>query len=165
MIKKGSLSYSILLSLEKSIEAGATVADFLDEPHRWAFTGYRKNINYGSLHRAIQRLRKEDFIETPKDGHRILLKLTDKGRQTLILKKLLEDNNWDGKWRLVIFDIPEKHKKLRNVFRARLRQWQFVPWQKSVWASKKNIAIELRNFIKETQLENWVKVVVSSDVD
>ncbi len=29
--------------------------------------------------------------------------------------------HWDGKWRLVIFDVPEEHKKARDALRRKLK--------------------------------------------
>ena|SRR3990167_3778574 len=162
MIKKGSVSYFLLLALEKTIEGGTPLLDFLASPRTFVWTGYRTNLNYSTLYKTVQQLRLKGYIETQKDGHQIFLRLLDKGRQELILKKLLENKTWDGKWRVVIFDIPEKHRKLRNVLRSQLRQWQFVPWQKSVWASKKNLEKELDKFLNDTKLSRWVRVLVAS---
>lgn len=163
MIKKGSTTYFLLLALEKAIETGTPFLDFLASPHTFVWTGYRTNLNYSTLYKAVRQLRQKGYIETQKNGRQIFLRLTDKGQQEIILKKLLEDENWDGKWRVVIFDIPEKHRKLRNTLRSQLKQWQFIPWQKSVWASKKNIDKELIKFLKNAQLSDWVKVFIASE--
>src|SRR3989344_2732209 len=114
MIKKGSLSYYLLLSLEKGLETGTPFLDFLAKPHSFIWTGYRTNLNYSNLYKTIRQLRIRGYIESSKDGRKMLLKLTDKGKQEVTLKKLLENETWDGKWRVIIFDIPEKHRKLRN---------------------------------------------------
>lgn len=163
MIKKGSTTYYLLLALEKTIQANVFLLEFAHDVHlrRWFDP---ENINYGALYEAVRELREKGFIETRKDGRRILLRLTDKGREEAIVKKLLAEEKWDGKWRIVIFDIPEKHRKLRSTLRSKLREWEFEPWQKSVWAGKKNVTEPLRNFIKEVGLAEWVRVVVGSDV-
>ena len=163
MIKKGSLTYYLLLALEKGIEAGTPLVDFLADPHTFVWTGYRTNLNYSNLYKTVRQLRINGYIETPKDGKNILLKLTAKGRQEVVLKKLLEDDSWDGKWRIVIFDIPEKHRHLRDTFRIQLRQFQFTPWQKSVWAGRKNVTYELRKFVKDVGLSPWVKILETTE--
>lgn len=164
MIRKNSLAYFILLSLEKSIQAGVLLTDFAYNSHELLYR-YPGDINYGGLYQAIRDLREKGFLETEKDGKKLLIKLTDRGRQEAILKKLLANEEWDGKWRIVIFDIPEKHRKLRDVLRSKLREWEFVPWQKSVWAGKKDVTGHLRIFIEEVGLSDWVRVVVSVDVN
>lgn len=47
--------------------------------------------------------------------------------------KLQKPRKWDGKWRVIIFDIPEKLKKTRNHLTLLLRQAGFVRLQDSVW--------------------------------
>ncbi len=49
--------------------------------------------------------------------------------------KLLPPKSWDKKWRLVIFDVPEKYKQLRDLFRMRLKQVGLYQLQKSVYVS------------------------------
>lgn len=163
MIKKGSLTYFILLTLEKSIETGTPLLDFLGNPGKFAWTGYRTNLNYSHLYKTVRELRIKGYIETPKDGRKIFLKLTDKGRQEVVLKKLLEDDMWDGKWRIVIFDIPEKHRHLRDAFRSRLKEFQFNKLQKSVWVGRKNVTKELRKFVEDVELSQWVKIFEATE--
>ncbi len=40
---------------------------------------------------------------------------------------------WDGKWRVLIFDIPERKKTLRDKMRLTLSSVGFVRLQQSVW--------------------------------
>ena len=40
---------------------------------------------------------------------------------------------WDGKWRIVIFDVPEKMKRAREALREKLRELGFKELQKSVF--------------------------------
>lgn len=165
MIKKNSLSYYLLLGLEKSIQSGVFLIDFAQYYYRYVHSDYDpRELNYGALYQAVRDLREKGFIETEKDGKRILLRLTETGRQEAIIKKLLAEDKWDGKWRVVVFDIPEKHKKLRHALRWKLKEWEFTFWQKSVWVSKKDIVEPLRNFIKEIDITQWVKVFTAEDI-
>ena len=47
--------------------------------------------------------------------------------------KLQKPKRWDGKWRVLIFDIPEKRKGLRDKVRRTLTAVGFVRLQDSVW--------------------------------
>lgn len=49
--------------------------------------------------------------------------------------RLKKPKKWDGKWRVVVFDIPEKYKKVRDIFRMRLKQLGLYPFQESVFVS------------------------------
>ena len=77
--------------------------------------------------------------------------------------KSLEEE-WDGKWRIVVFDIPESHRKERSVLRAHLKIWGFTPWQQSVWAVDKNVTKPLRDFVDEAGIQEWVKIIESEKV-
>lgn len=47
--------------------------------------------------------------------------------------KIKKPDKWDGKWRMVIFDIPEKKKKAREALRDKLKNLGFKELQKSVF--------------------------------
>ena len=47
--------------------------------------------------------------------------------------KLNKKRWWDGKWSLVIFDVPHSQKKIRDALRAKLRELEFYAIQKSVF--------------------------------
>ena len=84
--------------------------------------------------RAIERLIELEFIE--KRAER--LSITATGHTALIdrieiTKRLLETKTWDGKWRIVTFDIPEKYTLLRDKIRHILKRAGFVRLQHSVW--------------------------------
>lgn len=59
--------------------------------------------------------------------------LTIKGK--LKYESLKENNNkkWDGKWRIVSFDIYEKNRKKRGLLRKELRTYGFQMLQQSIW--------------------------------
>lgn len=40
---------------------------------------------------------------------------------------------WDGKWRIVMYDIPEEKKAAREQIRRLIKQLGFVQLQRSVW--------------------------------
>ena len=66
------------------------------------------------------------------------LRLTPKGEKVLRALEvrdfhLQKPKRWDGKWRVLIFDVPEKRKKTREQIRQALLQIGFVRLQDSVW--------------------------------
>src|SRR3989344_4076427 len=44
-----------------------------------------------------------------------------------------KSKKWDGKWRIIIFDIPQELHRERNILRRRLRSMGFYMLQKSVF--------------------------------
>lgn len=161
-IIKGSLSDVILLALEKTVDGYIRVEDFLYNTHIYA-KGYERHLNKSALSKALRRLREKGLVETYALSDKLAYKLTVAG-QNLTAIRYFDEKNWDGIWRVVIFDIPENRRRIRRILRDRLKVWGFVPWQKSVWASQRNIARELDEIIKELQIEEWVIVLESKNI-
>lgn len=91
--------------------------------------------------KVIKRLNKQKYVRVAylEEG-RVKVKITKNG----LIKALsyqLDDmkinipKKWDKKWRAVIFDIPEKYKRVRDLFRMRLKQMDLFPLQESVYVS------------------------------
>lgn len=149
-----------MFSLEMVVDGYVALEDFLYNPG-FHVSGMRE-VPKSELSQAIKRLRKRGLIETAVNEKKILLKLSQTGKASIRFNKII-NQPWDGKWRIVIFDIPETHKAVRNLFRRRLRDWEFQNFQKSVWISKLNVTQELRKFIKELEIDRWVSVIESND--
>ncbi len=165
MKRKETIADLLLLILEKSVDGYVRMEDFLYNPWFYAYSGgWQYPLKKSSVSQALKRLRLKGIIDADKKANEITYQLTESGKKQLELRKLLMDESWDGRWRIVIFDIPEKMKKVRNVFRSKLKEWGFEPWQKSVWASKKNITRPLREFILELGIGEWVRVIEADNV-
>jgi DNA-binding transcriptional regulator PaaX len=86
------------------------------------------------IKRTIKRLKRQELVE--QQGSIYLL--TRRGKRW-VLKYTLEDlsipkpKNWDGKWRMVIYDVARHKAALRNIFRTTLRRLGFYNVQESVW--------------------------------
>lgn len=82
------------------------------------------------------RLVKAGLLARDKGG---LLRITAKGErklEQLEMKgfKLKKPKKWDKKWRVVIFDISEKKRQVRDRLRVTLASVGFIKIQNSVWA-------------------------------
>ena len=101
----------------------------------------RKKIKNASLkykvNATIARLEKEGCIIFEEDKGVVYASLTEKGRERLqsyeSKNDFLKNRVWDGKWRIVIFDVEEAKRKARDKLRHSLRQFGFLCLQKSVW--------------------------------
>ena len=73
------------------------------------------------------------------------------------------EEDWDGKYRIVIWDIPEVNRRVRDLFRRKLREWEFVSLQKSVWVSRKNVTKKINKLINELELSKLIIVIETND--
>ena len=71
------------------------------------------------------------------EKHGNTIALTEKGRRYLAKTKAKESagkkQKWDGKWRIVIFDVWEKHRGKRDMLRKEIKEFGFAQLQQSVW--------------------------------
>ena len=163
MNKRKSLSKFILLMLEKAVDGYVNLDDFINNPGLYAF-GTRE-VNKSAFANALKRLRENGFVELISDKE-LVLRLTDTGRSKALWTKMrLVDEKWDGKWRIVSWDIPEKRRKARDLLRHQLKQLGFIKFQNSIWASKRNCTTLLKEYIKKVGIGDWVKVFESSTLD
>lgn len=162
MGKRSKTTDLLLFALEKTIDSGILLYDFAYNTHHYVYG--TPNLDRYQLYHIVHRLTKKGWVETYKNEGKILIKLTNKGKNQLAIEKALKEKKWDGYFRVVIFDVPEKYRKVRNVFRHRLKEWGFVALQKSVWVNKQDLAEPLREFIKDLGIEDWVLVLVSKDM-
>ncbi len=98
-----------------------------------------KKFNKNQIRDSLNHLRREKLIEyvTEKNG-KTLVRITKKGKAKLRifdieLIKIKKPKKWDGKWRLVMFDIPMRFTKGREALRYHLRDLGFYQFQKSAW--------------------------------
>lgn len=97
-----------------------------------------KKYNLSYLKRTLSHLKKTKKIEIiHKDGIEIL-KLSHHGKVKLLkysLDRLHIDKpkKWDGKWRLVLYDVPKSDKSLGDAIRRNLLNFDFYPIQESVY--------------------------------
>lgn len=91
------------------------------------------NINH-----SIKRLKDHGFICFETNSRGTFARLTPKGEDKLrkfelLDYKLKKPKKWDGKWRLLTFDIKEERKGTRDKIRFTLKRIGFLRLQDSVW--------------------------------
>ena len=124
----------------------------------------RKNV-----YDTIYNLKKKGLVkEISKNGKRFL-ELTKKGEMEILFVKahLLNPKlfKWDGKWREIIFDIPEDAKDKRDKLRRLLKQNNFVKLQASVFISPYPLNRAAIAYLKETGLIEFIRLARIDELD
>ncbi len=101
--------------------------------------GYKKGAQFNyQAKTAIGRLANKGLITfEERDGKRYA-RVTEAGEQMLEFESLRDKGTqnpkrWDGQWRVVLFDIPERRRGVRNRLRLFMQEYGFVRLQDSVW--------------------------------
>ncbi len=145
-MKQSHVVKKILYALEYGITA--TAISFQDASLRRKEYLLAKALDHLFLNVAeknkarqnITRLYLKRKIEYVKKGNRYILQLTESGKKRLLDYKLEEiiiqpQKIWDGMWRIIIFDIPEKKKSARDSIGFHLRRMGCAQIQDSVFVT------------------------------
>lgn len=130
-----------LLKLKKFINTGNKKLDLTKELLCSIALGEKLSpdvCNKRKITQAFSGLRRYKFVRHTKEHKKNIYSLTPKGEARLrdiVIDEIEIKNlkNWDGKWRLVMYDLPIRFKKARNAFRWKLKDLGFYQFQKSVW--------------------------------
>lgn len=102
--------------------------------------GKLRNQQRGSVvvRTALHRLKNRKLIYCERQNNKIIYALTEEGEKAAenIRAKLekTKPKKWDGKWRVIVFDVPEKLRGKRDILRKELNNFGFMQLQRSVWA-------------------------------
>ncbi|MEK7128271.1 MAG: hypothetical protein AAB933_01780 [Patescibacteria group bacterium] len=98
-----------------------------------------KKYSKKQISSVFDSMKRQKLIEYVSDKNgKTIVKITKKGKSRLRafdieLMKIKKQNKWDGKWRLVMFDIPMRFTKGREALRFHLKDLNFFQFQKSAW--------------------------------
>lgn len=138
--RKGELAMEILLMIAAGIAIPAALImpgfplalkPFLGQVMERS--GMRKSR---SLLVSLSRLKKRGLVSIGERNGQQVLTLTERGKKRVLEYEIdriviKRPRKWDGLWRMVLFDIPEKRKRGREALRTKLKQLGFYPIQKS----------------------------------
>lgn len=150
MLKKG-LKRDILILLAALVDE-IDAYSFKNQLRRMFFDGWYKRSSFGP---AVSRLLSVGEIEKIEKDGKPFYRLTSKGSKRLkenipIFK--LATQLWDGRWRIVIFDIKEENRFLRDALRDKLLSLGFGKWQRSVYITPHDIEQEINQYLQSKKL-------------
>lgn len=97
-----------------------------------------KKFNCSRVKQSVNRLKRRGLVKSQIKNKALVVALTNKGKQELLRydfdeMRLKKAKSWDGKWRIVIFDIPEFRKVARDALRRKFNFLGMYQLQKSVF--------------------------------
>lgn len=125
--------------------------------------------SYAEFKNMVYHLRRQKWVEVVKRNDERFLRLTRAGELEALLAKArlpaAQRTRWDGKWRLVIFDIPEESATQRDLLRRLLRKNDFYKLQASVFISPYPLNREAIDYLKETGLIEFIRIMKVDEMD
>ena len=168
--KSSSIGQKILLLLLAGVALGLTYSPkrqlrVVEELQReW------RNIDRKELENTIRQLYKSKIVEARenKDGTSTLV-LSEKGKARTLTYRFeemrIQAGHWDGKWRIVAFDVPEKKKPEREALRRKLRELGFYELQKSVFVFPYECKDEIDFIVEFFNMRSYVRYGVLEAID
>ena len=122
-----------------------------------------KEIDRKRLTQAVREFYAERVVDyKEKEDGKVEIILTKNGRKKALKfqfdeMKIKKPDEWDGKWRVVIFDIPEKKKRAREALRDKLKELGFKELQKSVFIFPFECEDEIDFIVEVFEIRNCVR--------
>ena len=170
-MKKGKIAHEILRVLSgrgmsvASLSGSSISSAFIPRLEERGIGKKRKN----SVRVAIDRLRRQKFVEYTNNSDRGHIRLTSAGEMRIRQYdleglKLEDQTRWDRIWRIVMFDIPEEKKVARDAVSRKLKNIGFYQLQKSVFIHH-NPCLDEIGFIEEFfGLEGMITYVEANSI-
>ena len=130
----------------------------------------RKDLRMGGfdpdrIYRGFKNLERRGIIvKTGVDDYKFTLKGKKWYKNANIKYFCSRNRKWDGKWRVVIFDIPQEMHKKRNNFRHKLRYLGFYMLQKSVFVLPYSCEDELGYICQSLEVGDYVDVITADSI-
>ena len=127
------------------------------------------NKHANTYRSCIHRLNKAKLV---KKDYNSIISLTEKGDKKalfafieaeLALYKAGEDE-WDGGWRIIFFDIPENKRKYRDYLRKVLKLVGFLEFQRSIWIYPHPVPQFLKDLIFEKDIKTYIRFITAASI-
>jgi len=129
---------------------------------------YEKKADRQQFFKFVRYLKAKGYIKVKSLEPNEAIILTRKGMEKVLKTALLlkeKKKRKDGKWLMVIFDIPEKKRSLRDFFRENLQILGFKYLQKSIWVCPYDVLEEIQGLIIKYDLEKYVKTFLIEEIE
>jgi len=160
-LRTGSKNAKMFRDLVESLDDFFTLGFNPGAVMRFGFEDYNrirdaKDRNY---HRQmLRKMAEKKLINFHEKGNDLLISITKDGMaEYLRLKLQMLDFLPAGKVCMVVFDIPETQRNLRQEIRRLLTNVGFIPTQRSVWISPFDAGDILAELFRSKEGKPWIK--------
>jgi len=143
-----------------------TMRNTLPGPRNPIFKKYQKRIGRKKFSKLIYYLKVRGYIETKNLKSNDAIIITKDGIDRAIKSSFRLDRKRrkDGKWTMLIFDVPEKQRKSRDILRGTLNSLGYKMFQQSVWISPYDVQEKTERFLQWRSLEKYVKIFLIEEI-
>jgi phenylacetic acid degradation operon negative regulatory protein len=121
--------------------------------------------NDQAVRAAISRMNKQGWVQSEKQGNKSYYSLTDRGQKRMeeaaqrIFK--LQNEKWDGQWRILMYTIPEEIRNVRDELRKELVWSGFGTLSNSCWISPNNLEKQVYDLVDKYDIQQYVDFFIA----
>jgi DNA-binding transcriptional regulator PaaX len=130
-----------------------------------------------SFYTALSRLqRRRQIARRPDHTYELLPGGEFAALKALVRKEFVEreralpdatrkEPRWDGKWRLILFDIPESKRATRDYLRSVLKRAGCHEFQRSMWMYPHKLPLYIMKLLSDPLMRKYTRTITSMDID
>jgi len=129
--------------------------------------GWKRGKSKKEIYDTIYSLKQQGLIKERLKNGKKFIALTSKGQLELLLRKAIMEKplKWDGRWRIIIFDIPEGSRDKRDALRFLLKKNSYIKLQASVFIAPYPLNREAVDYLKQSRLIGYIRIIRADEID
>lgn len=131
------------------------------------FRKYEKELGKRKFGKLIYYLKKNNLIKVKDLKGKQAVILTKGGISKVLrasFKVEKKEKRKDGKWIMLTFDIPEKHRKSRLLLRSILLNLEYKMFQQSIWVCPYDVSEKTEKLLQMYDLDKYVKIFLIEEI-
>lgn len=141
---------------------------FMPGPRNPIFEKYRRERGAKEFAKLIYYLKRKNYIKIKSlDGQQGIM-LTKEGISKALRASFTVDGGQkrkDGKWLMLTFDIPQKHKKARILLRSIMINLGYKMFQQSIWICPFDVLDATESLLQMHDLDRYVKIFLIEELE
>jgi len=129
---------------------------------------YDRKMTRKQFSQLIYYLKRKGYIKIKNLEQKQGVILNKKGGDKILkikFKTKEKKKRKDGKWQMIIFDVPERKRVFRDLLRENLQILGYKMLQQSVWVCPYEVSKETEGIIRRYSLDPYVKLFLIEELE
>lgn len=153
------------------------VLDCISKPHTMknllpnfenpVFAKYRNDKNKAKFSKLVYYAKRNNYIKVKNLKNKQAIILTKEGLSKVLKASFIiegREKRKDGKWTMLIFDVPEKYRASRHLLRSILHNLGYKMFQQSVWITPYDVSEKTEQLLQTYSLDEYVKIFLIEEL-
>jgi DNA-binding transcriptional regulator PaaX len=130
-------------------------------------TPLAKKYSRQKFSKLVSYLKKKGYISIKNLHQTSGVMITKRGMAKVLMTEIYGGDRVkrkDGKWLMVMFDVPEKIKRSRNLLRSILQNLGYKKFQHSVWVTPYDVIEATEKALALHSLDQYTKIFVIEEI-